>query len=94
LAGARWSLTGQAQHTGDADGGGAEHVALDRYPVPVTTRHLHNSRISSASQQSADRNTRHVAVCPGPVRRIDRIDIAIENTCSREDFLRIRRIRR
>ena len=51
LVAALHPVAGQAQDVGDAHGGGAQHVALDRDPVLVAAGDLHDHGIAGAGQE-------------------------------------------
>ena len=88
------AVAGQAEHVGDAHGGGAQHVALDRDPVPVAAGDLHDAGIADAGQQRADADARHVAVGAAAVGGVDRVDVAVEHAGAPIDLVGIGGIRR
>ena len=73
------AVTRQAQDRRHAHRGGADHVSLDRDPVPVPAGHLHDDGVVRAPEERTDRDARHVAVRARTVRSIDRIDGAVED---------------
>ena len=87
------TVAGEAQHVAHAHRRAAEDVALDRDPVAVAARDLHHGRIADARQQRAHGEARHVAVGAAAVRRVDRVDVAVEHASAAIDVFRIRGIR-
>ncbi len=88
------AVAGQAEYVADSHRGAAQNIALDRDAVLVAAGDLHDGRITDARQERANRETRHVAVRAAAVGRVDRIDIAVENSCPFVHVLRVGGIRR
>ena len=82
-------VAGKAEDIRDTHRRSREHIALDRDPVSVACRDLHDRRIADACQQGTHPQTRHVAVGTRTVRGVDRVDPAIEDRGAVEDIHRI-----
>ena len=83
------AVAGQAQHIADAHRRAAQDVALDRNPVLVATRDLHDRRVADARQQRTDREARHMAVGAAAIGGIDRIDEPVEHARTPVDIFGI-----
>ncbi len=88
------AVSRKTQNIADTHCSRAEHVALDRDPIPVASGDLHHHRIAPPREQRTHGDTRHVAIRAGTVSCVDCIDATIEQRRPFINFLRVGRVRR
>src|SRR6185312_1273789 len=83
------AVAGQAQDIANAHRGPAQDVTLDGDTILVAAGDLHDRRRADPGEQGTNSHTRHVAVGSAAIRRIDGIDITMEDPGAAIDILRI-----
>ncbi len=84
----------QTKNIGDAEGRGAQDVALNGDAVAVAAGYLHDRAMAFALQEQADRQARYVDIGAGRVGRIDAVDVTVETADPLIDIRRVGGVRR
>jgi len=86
-------VAGEEEHVARAERGGAEQVRLQREPVAVAARQLHDGRDAAPGDESAHRERRDVRVRRGIVGAVRGVDDSAERLGEPAHFARVRAVR-